>query len=133
MARDRSDQPFDFDNARDDDDPPPRRGGRRRDRDDDYDDYEDDYEDRPRGSPPPNYLAQSILVTLCCCLIGGVVAIIHAAQVNSKWQQGDYAGARKASETAKMWCWLSFGIGIVTNAIAIVVQMMMAQQGGGFK
>ena len=81
---------------------PPRR---RRDADD------DDYDDRPRGTPPPNYLVQSILVTLCCCLIGGVVAIVYAAQVNSKWAAGDTAGARQASANAKMWCWVSFGIG----------------------
>lgn len=120
MARERYDE--------DDDDRPTSRGRGRR--DDDDDDY-----DRPRGAPPPNYLVQSILVTLCCCLIGGIVAIVNAAQVNSKWAAGDYAGARKASDAAKLWCWLSFGIGIVTNLIAGVAQVMLAQQqgGGGFK
>lgn len=49
----------------------------------------------------PNYLVQSILVTLFCCLPFGVVAIIYAAQVNSKLQVGDYEGAVKASNTAK--------------------------------
>src|SRR5215217_7333546 len=115
MARERYDD--------DDDDERPR-SSRRRDDDDDYD-------DRPRGSPPPNYLVQSILVTLCCCLPFGVVAIIFAAQVNSKWEAGDSAGARKASENAKMWSWIGFGIGIVVNLIGGVIQIMAMQAGGG--
>ncbi|MBY0460010.1 MAG: CD225/dispanin family protein [Gemmataceae bacterium] len=130
MARDRYDDEDDDrgpprGRGRDDDDDrgPPR--GRGRDRD------EDDDDDEPRGSPPPNYLVPAILVTLCCCLIGGVVSIVYAAQVNSKWQAGDYAGARAASANAKMWCWLSFGIGIVTNIIAVAFQVMAAQNAGG--
>ncbi len=102
-----------------------------RDRYDGPEDNFDDYDDQPRGSPPPNYLAQSIIVTLCCCTIGGIVAIVYAAQVNSKWSAGDLAGARAASDNAKMWCWLSFGIGLVINVIVFIIQFMAAQQGGG--
>ena len=36
----------------------------------------------------PNYLVQAILVTLCCCLPFGIVAIVYAAQVNSKLDRG---------------------------------------------
>ena len=46
--------------------------------------------------PPPqiqNYLVTSILVTLCCCIPAGIVAIVYAAQVNSKLAGGDVAGA----------------------------------------
>jgi hypothetical protein len=123
MARDRYD---------DDDEP---RGRRRR--DDDYDeprrrddDYEDDYDDRPRGAPPPNYLVPSILATLCCCLPAGVAAIVFAAQVNSKWAAGDYAGARRASENAKQWAWISFGLGIVGGVISFIINFMAAMQAG---
>ena len=70
----------------------------------------------------PNYLVQSILVTLCCCLPFGVVAIIYAAQVNTKQQAGDTAGALAASKTAKMWCWIGLGVGIVTNLIILGLQ-----------
>jgi ABC-type arginine/histidine transport system permease subunit len=65
----------------------------------------------------PNYLVQSILVTLCCCLPFGIVAIIFAAQVNSKLAAGDVAGAREASGNAKRWCWIAFGVGIVLQLI----------------
>ncbi|HET8796234.1 MAG TPA: CD225/dispanin family protein [Thermoanaerobaculia bacterium] len=69
------------------------------------------------GEQIPNYLWQSIVVTLCCCLPLGVVAIIFAAQVNSKLAAGDVAGARDASDKAKLFCWIGFGLGIVANII----------------
>jgi Interferon-induced transmembrane protein len=60
-----------------------------------------------------NYLVQSILVTLCCCLPLGVVAIVYAAQVNTKLASGDVAGALAASRNAKMWSWIAFGVGLL--------------------
>lgn len=39
----------------------------------------------------------------------GIVAIIYAAQVNSKLHTGDIAGAQAASKNAKMWCWIALG------------------------
>jgi len=59
----------------------------------------------------PNYLAQSILVTLFCCVPFGIVAIVYSAQVNGKVQAGDIQGAMASSGKARMWAWLSFGIG----------------------
>jgi ABC-type amino acid transport system permease subunit len=85
------------------------------------------------GVPPaaeaiPNYLWQSILVTLCCCLPLGVVAIVFAAQVNSKLATGDVSGARDASAKAKMFCWIAFGIGIVAYIIWIATGGLAAIQ-----
>ena len=84
---------------------------------------------RPRGPsydihrPVPNYLVQSILVTICCCLIGGIVAIVHAAQVNGLLRAGDYAGALRASNSAKGWCWASFWIGLVGGILYILATL----------
>ncbi|MGB7598801.1 MAG: CD225/dispanin family protein [Candidatus Sulfotelmatobacter sp.] len=59
-----------------------------------------------------NYLVFAILATVLCCLPAGIPAIIYAAQVNGKLQAGDIAGAQAASNNAKMWCWISFGLGL---------------------
>ena len=40
-------------------------------------------------SPPKNYLVESILVTIFCCMPFGVVGLVFAAQVNSKFEAGD--------------------------------------------
>ena len=60
----------------------------------------------------PNYLVFAILSTVLCCLPTGIPAIAYAAQVNGKLQLGDIAGAQAASKNAKMWCWISFGLGL---------------------
>jgi predicted RNA-binding Zn-ribbon protein involved in translation (DUF1610 family) len=81
------------------------------------------------NTPPPNFLAQSILVTLFCCLPFGIAAIVYAAQVNGKAQAGDMAGAKTASDNAKMWCWVSFGLGLAVLVIWFFLGMIGAMHG----
>ncbi len=69
--------------------------------------------------PVPTYLVWAILVTLFCFLPTGIVAIVYASQVSSKLQAGDIAGAREASNKAKMWTIISAVAGVVL-AIALV-------------
>ncbi|MDZ4848943.1 MAG: CD225/dispanin family protein [Pirellulaceae bacterium] len=80
----------------------------------------------PQGIPLPNYLVQSILVTLCCCIPFGIVAIVFASQVNGKIAAGDHAGAKSSSDKAKLWCWISFGSGILISIISFVIQVVAA-------
>jgi hypothetical protein len=60
----------------------------------------------------PNHLVWSILTTLFCCLPAGIVSIVFAAQVNSKLEAGDYAGAMQASKNAKTWAIVSAVAGV---------------------
>lgn len=66
----------------------------------------------PPGTVVPNYLVFAILATVFCCLPTGIPAIVYAAQVNNKLQVGNIAGAQADSKNAKMWCWISFGLGL---------------------
>jgi phage FluMu protein Com len=61
----------------------------------------------------PNYLVQAILCTIFCCLPFGVVAIVFAAQVNGQLASGNYQAALASSNSARMWCWVSFWLGII--------------------
>jgi hypothetical protein len=72
----------------------------------------------------PNYLVQSILVTLCCCVPAGIVAIVYAAQVNSKVAAGDVAGAQESSRLAKIWSWVGFGLGVLVGIIYAIAGAM---------
>lgn len=72
-------------------------------------------------TPPPNYLVFAILSTIFCCQILGIVSIVFAAQVNSKWNAGDIQGAMEASKNARLWAWIAFGSGVV---IAIAMTLL---------
>ena len=77
----------------------------------------------PPGPTVQNYLVFAIVATVLCCLPTGIAAIVYAAQVNTKLQAGDLAGAQAASNNAKMWCWISFGLGLATTGISILLFM----------
>ena len=71
-------------------------------------------------TPPKNWLIEAILVTLFCCLPFGVVGIVFASQVNSKFSIGDYAGAQRASADAGRWVKISFWVGLGFIALWLV-------------
>jgi hypothetical protein len=53
----------------------------------------------------PNHMIWAVLTTLGCFSIpASIVAIVYAAQVGTRLQVGDIAGARRASGTARAWC-----------------------------
>jgi len=52
---------------------------------------------------PNNYLVVSILSTIFCCWPVGIPAIVYDSQVNSKFANGDFEDAKRASESAKRW------------------------------
>ena len=80
-------------------------------------------------TPPQNYLVMAILVTIFCCWPLGIPAIIFAAQVNSKFSQGDYAGAEDASKKAKMWSMISLIAGLVIGVLYFLLMMVGAIAG----
>lgn len=78
---------------------------------------------------PPNHLVWAILATLLCCLPSGIVAIVYAAQVDSKFMAGDVAGAQYASDQAKLWSWISAGAVLVIVA-GYLMLVVVAALGG---
>lgn len=68
---------------------------------------------------PKNYLVESILVTMCCCQPLGIVGIVFASQVNSKYDSGDFNGALQASKDAKKWITWGFGIGLAFTLLIL--------------
>jgi len=64
----------------------------------------------------PTYLAPAIISTIFCCMPFGIVAIVFAAQVSTRLNAGDVAGAQRASANARTWFWITFGCGILAMA-----------------
>jgi len=81
------------------------------------------------GTRPKNWLVESILVTLFCCLPFGIVGIINAASVNSKYDAGDIAGAEMASKAAGKWTKIGFFIGLAVGVIYLLL-MVLGVAGG---
>jgi len=74
---------------------------------------------------PKNWLAESILVTIFCCLPFGIVGIVFASQVNSKYDAGDYTGAQNASNDAGKWTKIGFFIGIAQFVLGCIWVFLM--------
>ncbi|WP_345950556.1 MULTISPECIES: CD225/dispanin family protein [unclassified Mucilaginibacter] len=79
---------------------------------------------------PKNWLVESILVTLFCCLPLGIVGIVNAASVNSRYDAGDYNGALAASQAAGKWTKIGFGIGIVFIILYVILVFVIGIGGG---
>lgn len=78
----------------------------------------------PAGSePPPSNLVWAILSTVLCCLIPGIVSIVFASQVNSKWASGDYAGAQESSRKARTWAIIAAVLGLVLVVGSVVLSI----------
>lgn len=65
------------------------------------------------------------IITVLLCTIPGIVAIVFATQVNTKWSAGDAAGAYDASKKAKTWAL----VGTILGAVGIVFYIIMIATG----
>lgn len=72
-----------------------------------------------RPNPPKNWLVESILVTIFCCLPFGIVGIVNATNVNSRYNAGDHDGAQRAANEAAKWTKLGFWIGLAILVLYI--------------
>ena len=75
----------------------------------------------PAGPKPDNYLVWAILSTLFCCLPLGIASIVFAAQVDGKYNSGDYAGALASSEKAKKFAMWGAIAGLVVAVLYVLV------------
>ena len=90
------------------------------------------------GAPAsvPNYLVPAI-ISIFCCLPLGVGAIIFAAQVKGKGAAGDIAGAVDASKKAKMFSYISIGLGLLGGLCYALLMLLgigmgVAGSAGGY-
>jgi hypothetical protein len=73
-------------------------------------------------------MVAAVLTTIFCCVIGGVIAMLYAAQVNTKLAQGDIAGAQSAARTAMGWIIANLILGLLI-AICYVIQAFAVVSG----
>jgi hypothetical protein len=73
------------------------------------------------NNPPKNWLVESILVTIFCCLPFGIAGIVNSANVNSRFNSGDFDGAERAAREAAKWTKLGFFIGLALIVLYFVL------------
>ena len=76
----------------------------------------------------PNHtlnLILAIAVTVLCCLPLGVVAIVFAAIGMSREGSGDYGGAESAARTARIFIWISFGLGVAVFVLYLLFFLVL--------
>ena len=74
----------------------------------------------------PTHMVGAILTAPFCCQIGGIVAIVYAAQVNTKLARGDIEGARAASKTANTWIMVSIITGVLLGVLYAFIRAASA-------
>ena len=62
---------------------------------------------------PATYLIWSILLTVLCCSPFSIIAIITGAIVNSRYNAGNYDGARRMSEVTEWMIIFSIVVGLI--------------------
>ncbi|MBO5025528.1 MAG: CD225/dispanin family protein [Bacteroidaceae bacterium] len=72
---------------------------------------------------PDNYMLWAVLSTVCCCIPIGAYAIYCAAQVDTLYRQGDYAGALAKANDVKTWSIIAAVAGAVVNGIYMFVMI----------
>lgn len=82
------------------------------------------YAAEPAPPMPKTWLAESILVTLLCCLPCGVVGIIYAAQVSSRYAAGDYDAAAHDSRIAGLWTKIGFFSVLILYVVGGLVYLL---------
>lgn len=75
---------------------------------------------------PPSYLAWSLVATLLCCQIPGLVAIVYSVCVENRYSRGDFEGAKRASQTALIWIWVSVALALISIPCVIALQLLPA-------
>ncbi|MDR0353651.1 MAG: CD225/dispanin family protein [Opitutaceae bacterium] len=87
------------------------------------------YDSTPRPAKPENYLVWAILTTILCCLPFGIVSIIFATQVDSKYTSGDYAGAEASSKKAKLFAIVSACSALALGVLYILFIVVLGVTG----
>lgn len=80
--------------------------------------------------PPKSWLVESILVTIFCCLPLGIVGIVNATRVESRFYSGDVAGANQASADAAKWTKIGFWIGLTCTVLYIIFVVVLGVGAG---
>ena len=68
-----------------------------------------------------SHMAFSVFTLLCCCQPTSVLAIIFSFMVTQEVKKGNYEQARKFSNLAKIFCWISIILSLFCGGVSSIV------------
>lgn len=74
--------------------------------------------DRPKA--PNSYFVWSIILTLICCTPLSIAAIVTGAMTNSRYNAGNYEGARRMSATTEWLVILAIVFGVLALPLTLL-------------
>ncbi len=77
----------------------------------------------------PDYFVASIVVTILCCLPFGIAGIVFASKAKTLKAAGQYQEALAQANKAKIFVYLSIGLGLVAVIANIALQIAATQVG----
>lgn len=83
-------------------------------------------EENKKNLKPDNFLVWAILSTVLCCLPLGIVAIVYANKVDTFWYAERYEEAEDALKKAKLWTYISVGIGAAGVILSTFIMLILA-------
>ena len=78
---------------------------------------------------PENLLPWAILTTILCCLPTGIVAIVYATKVDGLWSAGNYQEAENAAKNARLWTFISLGVGLISIFLYFILFLIASLAG----
>ncbi|MDR0422310.1 MAG: GYF domain-containing protein [Proteiniphilum sp.] len=97
---------------------------------------------QPQALPPmpKSWLTEAILATflpllLCSSILSlfGIIAIVHAAQVESSYSRGDYAASLESSRSAAKWTKISLWIAAGWTIFLVILMILLFVFVGSFR
>lgn len=79
-----------------------------------------------------NYMTQAIILcvvsffSMCCSCLAilgvpfSIVALVYANKVNSCLAAGNTAEAQRASDNARLWCWIACGVLVISILLGLL-------------
>lgn len=86
---------------------------------------------KPNNNMPLAIIGTIIGICSPCCIgfIVGIVAIVFATQVNSKYTAGDYTGCESAAKNTRILAYVALGLGI----IGLIISAIQINSAGGIE
>lgn len=74
---------------------------------------------------PKPYMVWAIVVAVIFNIVCGLIAVVYAVKVKSKYAQGNYAGSLRCSTSAQWWIAVGICVGLIMTAFNLLTGQLL--------